>query len=171
MSRFANPAATESLTLPGGCQCPGAPHAEDVWVYRTELGEGEEQRAGAYGWTVGNGTYFDWEAARDKLIEIASVRWNVVDEAGPVPLTVARIRLLDGETRTAMAAAVDAAQDAYREKRLPNLPAAPSATGSLGSGSSNRATRRRASSTTPSSRRGAGQRTTSASSHPTSSPR
>lgn len=171
MSRFANPVATDSLTLPGGCQCPGTPHESDVWVYRTELGDGEEQRAGAYGWTVGNGTYFDWEAARDKLIEIASVRWNVVNDAGPVALSVANIKLLDEPTRQAMAKAVDDAQNAYRNSRLPNPPAAPSVTGSLGSGSSNRATRRRASSTTSSSRPAAGQQTTSGSSRPTSLPR
>lgn len=124
MSRFADPAATESLPLPGGCQCPGSPHAEDVWVYRTELGEGEEQRAGAYGWASTNGSYFDWEAARDKLIEIASVRWNVIGSDGAeMPLRVATIRLLDEPTRDAMARAVDTAQSKYRAP-LPNASAA-----------------------------------------------
>ena len=161
MSRFANPAATDTLDLPGGCQCPGTPHDVDRWTYRTELGDGEEQRAGAYGWTVGGGVYFDWEAARDKLIEIASIRWNVLNDAGPVPLNVGSIKLLDEPTRQAMAKAIDDAQTAYRQAKLPNPSAAPSVTGSPVSGFSNRATRRRASSTTPSSPHAAGQRRTS----------
>ena len=38
MSRFANPAATGVLTLPGGCQCPGTPHGSDWIRMRAELG-------------------------------------------------------------------------------------------------------------------------------------
>lgn len=125
--RFADPGATDTLNLPGGCLCPGTPHATDTWTYRLELGDGEEQRAGAYGWASTNGAYFDWEAARDKLIEIASVRWNLIDDEGPVPLRVDRIRLLNDATRNEMASAVDKAQTDYRAK-LPNGSAASSVT-------------------------------------------
>lgn len=168
MTRFADPTATDTLTLPGGCQCPGTPHEADVWVYRTELGDGDEQRAGSFGWSAGGGAYFDWEAARDKLIEIATVRWNVVGEGGaPVPVNVASVRLLDTETRQLMAAAVDTAQEAYRRARSPNPSAAQSVTGSPASGSPNRAQRRHPS-TTSSSRSAAGARKTSGSPIPAS---
>lgn len=124
--RFADTTATDVLELPGGCQCPGTPHDADRWVYRLELGDAEEKRAGAFGWATTNGSYFDWEAARDKLIEIASVRWNILDEQGdPVPLRVSAIRLLDEATRDAMAEAVDAAQSRFRAPP-PNASAAPS---------------------------------------------
>jgi hypothetical protein len=124
MSRFANPSASDVLELPGGCQCPGKPHDADRWVYRTELGEGEEKRAGAYGWASTNGSYFDWEAARDKLIEIASIRWNLVDEQNdPVPCRVATVRLLDEDTRDAMAKAVDDAVARFRAESPPNASA------------------------------------------------
>jgi hypothetical protein len=39
MSRFAAVEKTERWYLPGGCQCPGAPHEEGDWILiRVELG-------------------------------------------------------------------------------------------------------------------------------------
>lgn len=108
LSRFANPNRTDVLPL-GPCQCPGTPHTEgDIAVYRLELGSGEESRAGAYGWSITNGVYFDWEAARSKLIEIGVVRWNLLGPDGePMPVTVISAGLLDEKTRNAIAAKLD----------------------------------------------------------------
>jgi hypothetical protein len=98
MRRFANPNLTVDLSL-GPCQCPEQPHDEDIAVLRAELGAGEEGRVGAYGWSAANMQYFDWEAARSKLIEIGVVRWNLRDDDGPVPVNVTTAGLLDEATR------------------------------------------------------------------------
>lgn len=153
MSRFADPTATDVLPLPVvtgvdgkgqpilgvGCSCPPgkdgtAPHAQDVWVYRTELGDSIEKRAGAFGWAQTGGAYYDWVAAQDKLLELASVSWNLTDEQGePVPINTHTIARLDEHTREAMARVVDEAQSKYRAASLPNPSAEPSSPSTLGS--------------------------------------
>lgn len=141
MSRFADPSATAVLVLPGGCQCPGSPHEADEWTYRTELGDSEQKRAAIAGFDLDTAKV-DWIAAQDKLIEVASVRWNLVDDDGdPVELSVATIRLLDQATRDAMAEAVDAAVTAS-QKPLPNASAARSPSSSRASGGRTRTARK-----------------------------
>lgn len=105
-SRFANPNRTDDLTFP--CLCPENVHEQDVVVVRSELGDGEQARAGAAGWAATGGEYFDWEAARDKLIEIGVVRWSFLDGDGtPVPVSARSASLLDEATRNAIAAKLD----------------------------------------------------------------
>lgn len=134
-SRFANPNRTDVLSL-GPCQCPGAPHETgDFVIYRLELGSGEESRAGAYGWSVTNAAYFDWEAARSKLIEIGVVRWNLLGPDGQeMAVTADNAALLDAETRDLIAAKLD---EVTSPAPLPN-----------GSGARSRTTRRASASRT-----------------------
>lgn len=67
MSRFADPKATERLTL-GPCECPGKPHTEDWMDVRTELGA-EDALTLAQGNSV------------DALV-ILVVGWNLLDNDG-----------------------------------------------------------------------------------------
>ncbi len=142
LSRFANPNRTDVLSL-GPCQCPGKPHEQDEAVYRLELGGGEEARAGAFGWASTGGSYFDWEAARSKLIEIGVVRWNLLnDEGEPMPATAATAGLLDQETRDLIATKLD--EVTARNGPLPNASSARSRGSSRASASPSRTTRKRA---------------------------
>ena len=144
MSRFADPTAIETLSL-GPCQCPGTPHEEDVVIYRTELGDGEETAAGAAGWAATNGKYFDWEAARSKLLATGVMRWNLLGPSGELmPVTPTAMALLDATTRAAIGAAIDTAQAKARGDPLPNASAARSPAGSRVSGSPTRKTRTKA---------------------------
>lgn len=140
MSRFADPTRTATLDL-GECRCPGTPHERDEYVYRTELGDAEEGRAGAYGWASTAGRFFDWAAARAMLVaEIAGISWNLTGNDGePVPMRAETAILLDDATLSAMARAVDDAQTAFRSP-LPNASAAPSRATSRASGSRTRKT-------------------------------
>ena len=143
MSRFADPTATAVLDL-GECRCPGTPHDRDEYVYRTQLGDAEEGRTGAYGWATTGNRFFDWAAARAYLIaEVAGVSWNFMDTGPdalvPVPMRVETAALLDEQTLNAMAQAVDAAQSGYRAT-LPNASAGPSRDTSRATGSPTRRT-------------------------------
>jgi hypothetical protein len=141
MSRFADASAIETLTL-GPCQCPGTPHEEDVVIYRTALGAGEEDAAGAAGWAATNGKYFDWEAARSKLLATGVLRWNLLGPSGELmPVTPTAMALLDSVTRAAIGGVIDAAQTKARGDPLPNASAARSRAGSRASGSRTRTTR------------------------------
>ena len=135
-SRFANPNRVDTLPL-GPCQCPGTPHeAGDFAVYRMELGAGEEGRAGAYGWSMTGGAFFDWEAARSKLIEVGVVRWNLLGPDGErMDVTVANAALLDAATRDLITAKLD---EVTTPAPLPNA-----------SGARSRTTRRASASRTP----------------------
>ncbi len=138
MSRFADPRRTATLVLPGGCQCPGSPHADDEWTYRTELGDSEIKQAGARAATNEPGDLgINVILMQDLLLEVASVRWNLVDEAGAVPLDAKHLRLLDAGTRDAMLTALDEATSRTLSPP-PNRSAARSRNGSRASGSQTR---------------------------------
>lgn len=68
MSRFANPAATDILTLPGGCQCDGSPHASDWLRLRTELGAEDAAKVARGGSVV--------------ALLTLTVEWNLLDVDG-----------------------------------------------------------------------------------------
>ncbi len=135
MSRFADPRRTATLALPGGCQCPGSPHEDDEWTYRTELGNSEILQAGARAMLPEGGV--NVIAMQDVLLEVASVRWNLVDDAGAVPADAAHFRLLDETTRNAMLAALDEAT-AKTVAPVPNASGARSPNGSRASASRTR---------------------------------
>lgn len=91
MGRFAEP-TLERLVLPGGCQCPGTPHAEDeVWI-RRRLGASALARVGRA--ALEGAVQMDPFADRRRLALEAIVRWNVVwrnplladvPEGAPIP--------------------------------------------------------------------------------------
>lgn len=160
LGRVADPDATETLTLPGGCRCPGAPHADgDAAIYRTQLGAGERNAIKAAGWQAADMEYYDWEAANDAAIAKAVTSWTILTaepcwHAGkphgknePLPISRKSAALLDEPTRVALLEAIDGAAAAY-QARLPNASGAPSADSQQASASPNRATRRQRSSTT-----------------------
>lgn len=143
-SRFANPDRTDVLSL-GPCQCPGQPHEEDHVVHRVELGAGEEERAGTYGWSVTGWEYFDSTAARCKLVEIGVVRWNLLGPDGePMPVSVRSAALLDEETLNLITKKLDEVTARPRGGPSPNGSGARSVSGSPGSASRRRTTRKRA---------------------------
>lgn len=121
MGRFADPSRTATLALPGGCQCPGSPHAADEWEYRLELGDSEIKSAGIralIGRDAAGEALIDLALMQDLLLEAASVSWNLVDERGAiVPIRTQTLRLLDQSTRDAMLTALD---DATKAKADPN---------------------------------------------------
>lgn len=116
MGRFADPTRTATLVLPGGCQCPGTPHARDEWEYRLELGESELRSAGVralIGRDAAGEALIDLPLMQDLLIETASVAWNLVgDDGALVPIRPQTLRLLDETTRDAMLEALDETQKA-----------------------------------------------------------
>lgn len=133
--RFADPRRTATLALPGGCQCPGSPHEADEWVYRTELGDSEIKQAGARAATNEPGDLgINVILMQDLLLEVATVRWNLVDEAGAVPVTRTALGLLDAATRDAMLVALDEAT-ARTVAPVPNASGARSRNGSRASAS------------------------------------
>lgn len=139
-SRFANPNRTDVLSL-GPCQCPGTPHEQDEYVHRVELGAGEEQRAGDYGWAEGGYSTFLGSAAQNRLIEIAGIRWNLLGPEGEeMPLTAHSASLLDEETRTLILERLDSLTAG---KPLPKASSAPSRRSSRANGSGTRKTRTR----------------------------
>lgn len=116
-SRFANPNRTDVLPL-GPCQCPGTPHDDgDFAVYRQELGAGELERAGAYGWAAADYQYYDSAAARCKLIEIGVVRWNLLGPDGEeMPVNARSAALLDEATQSLIATRLD---EVTKPRKLP----------------------------------------------------
>lgn len=140
-SRFANPNRTDVLSL-GPCQCPGEPHADgDQVVYRVELGAGEEERAGTYGWSTTGWQYFDSAAARSKLVEIGVVRWNMLGPDGEdMAVTARNAALLDDATLALITAKLDEVT-ADNRRPLPNESGAPSRASTRASASRTRTTR------------------------------
>jgi hypothetical protein len=113
MSRFADPTAVDSFDV--ACPCPGTPHEQDTITYRLELGAGEVDSAGTFGWQRGlamAGTaYYDAAAAMSMLIRICVVRWTFVDAQGaPLDVTVRSADLLPEAIREALREKVNAAQ-------------------------------------------------------------
>lgn len=148
MSRFANPEAVDTLDL-GPCQCgPKSGHDRDEWVHRTEIGAGERGSAAAYGFQITNQTYYDFVAMKRKLIEIATVSWNLVDDDGkPVVPSVWNIGLLDDAALTAMIDRINAVTGADKEddepEPLPKASGDPSPAGTPETPSPTRTTRKR----------------------------
>ncbi len=159
-SRLADPSATTTEELPGGCRCPGKPHTVDTVTYRTELGSGERNSIRVAGWAATDLEYFDYEASNDAAIAKAVVRWTLTsaekcEHAGrphgkhePVPITRQTASLLDEETRLFILTKINEAFDAFMAASLPNESGAPSADSSPESASPTRPPRRRRSSTT-----------------------
>lgn len=160
LGRLADPDAVATISLPGGCRCPGAPHANgDTATYRTELGAGEVRAVKVAGWAAADGEYYDWEAANDVTIAKAVTNWTILSgkpcqhpgkphKAGePVPVTRAIASQLDEDTRTTLVSAINDAYNLY-QARLPNASGAPSADSSQESASPSPKTRRPSSSTT-----------------------
>lgn len=140
-SRFANPNRTDVLDL-GPCGCPGTPHESDQVVYRVELGAGEEERAGAYGWSVAGWQYFDSAAARCKLVEIGVVRWNLLGPDGEaMPVNARSAALLDEATLDLITAKLN--EVTAKPEPLPKASAARSAAGTPASRSPSPTIRKR----------------------------
>lgn len=135
--RFVDPTLIETLTFK--CPCVNTPHDEDTVVIRQEIGAGEEARAGAAGWAATEFAYYDFEAAKDKLISIVAVRWTFVDAQGdPLPVNQRSASLMPEDIRDAIAVKADEAASRARGKPLPNAPGVPSPRGSRGSASRTR---------------------------------
>ncbi|MHB8459109.1 MAG: hypothetical protein ACYDAK_05345 [Candidatus Limnocylindrales bacterium] len=137
LSRFADPTAVRTVTLPGGCRCPGTPHDADTATIRTELGSGEMNRGRTFGWQSSGMTYYDWEAANDWFIAYATTGWNLerADAKGhnePVPITRQMATLLDEETRQFLMIEINGGP----EKPTPQSDAPPNGSGRSSRGSS-----------------------------------
>lgn len=159
LGRIADPDAVATIDLPGGCRCPGRPHAVDKATYRTELGGGIEEAVRSAGFAAGEGLFFDQSAANDVTLARAVVSWTILSgkpcqhpgkphkASEPVPINRDTVSNLDLPTRHAILDAITEAWDAYKG-RLPNDSGDPSADTPQESGSPTRKTRRTASSTT-----------------------
>lgn len=149
LGRLADPRATTTDELPGGCRCPGTPHGVDTVTYRTELGSGERNSIRVAGWAATDYAYYDFEAANDAAIAKTVVDWTLI---GPtkerVEISRQTASLLDETTRVFILERINAAFEAFIQVSLPNGSGAPSAALSSASASPNRETRRRHSSTT-----------------------
>ena len=141
VSRFADENAVRTVTLPGGCRCPGTPHEADTATIRTELGSGEINRARAHGWQSARMAYYDWESANDFFIELATIEWTIersgVDAKGrprnePVPVTRRMASLLDEETRHFLLTEINGGP----EEPAPRSAAPPNGSGRSSRGSS-----------------------------------
>lgn len=84
MSRFADPTAVDTFEV--ACPCPGTPHEQDKITHRTEIGAGELESVGQFGWQRGMATtgisFYDEAAAMSMLIQKAVIRWTFVDANG-----------------------------------------------------------------------------------------
>ena len=119
MSRFADREATGLLTLPGGCQCPGTPHASDWLRLRTELGAEEVVRL----------------AKADSIgaLGMLVVEWNLLDNDGTLaPLDRDHFQALFAENFGPLDEWIETN---VRVGSLPNAPAARSPRSSRASGS------------------------------------
>jgi hypothetical protein len=114
MSRFANPAATDLLTLPGGCQCPGEPHGSDWIRMRTELGAHDYLRVRTEGSIV--------------ALLILAVEWNLLDHDGSTaPINLGTCGRLFDDNFEPMNEWIESH---VRVVTLPKAPDAPSRNGS-----------------------------------------
>lgn len=118
MSRFANPEATERLTL-GPCVCPGTPHDEDWMDLRSEFGAEDVLKI----------------ARMDSLdvLGLLIVRWNLFDNDGSTaPVDRKHINLIFADTFNLLDSWVT---KHVRVTTVPNASGAPSRNGSRGSAS------------------------------------
>lgn len=145
MSRFADPTAVDTFEVE--CPCPGAPHEHDTITHRTELGSGEVESAGAFGWQRGlalTGTaFYDSAAGLSMLIRIAVIRWSFTGaDGGPLDISVRAADLLPDAIRDALRVRVSEAQD-WEAGLAPKASAAPSPRGTRANASPTRTTRKR----------------------------
>lgn len=133
--RFANPKAVTTVTLPGACRCPGAPHDADTAVVRTEIGDGELAALEPAGWARSPGPYYSHPAFVTELIAYATLGWTIAGPADPdtgertmVPVEYASVVLLDAPARDALIEAINGAYAARNHvaETLPNGSGAPS---------------------------------------------
>lgn len=123
MSRF--PTDRVTVALPGGCQCPGQPHAQDEAYLLPRLTfEGGAAAEAVLAAAIGRG---DTEAVARPLVraylEHQVTGWNLTGEAGaPLPYSSALL-LSDWEVARVVG---DAADDLYSEALLAPLLAAAS---------------------------------------------
>jgi hypothetical protein len=144
VSRFADPNAVDTFEV--ACPCPGTPHDEDTITHRTELGAGELESVGQYGWQRGNSQdfgFYDEAAAMSFLVTKAVTRWTLVDGEGKgLPITIRNAELLPGAIRSELRSRLEAAAEWEAGGPAPNAPGVPS-----------RSTSRASASRTPTSRR------------------
>ena len=74
--RFADPTATEVLTVPG-CYCPAGIHKSETITYRTELGAGEWESINAAGLMAGDGEWIDYGVSNSASIAKSVVDWTL----------------------------------------------------------------------------------------------
>lgn len=142
--RFADPNAVDTFEV--ACPCPGTPHEVDRVTHRTQLGSGEIESAGAFGWQRGLASagvaWYDSAAALSMLIHTAVVRWTFTDaDAEPLPVTVRAAELLPESIRDRLRAVTNDAQSWEQDGPDPNSSGAPSPNTSRASASRPRATR------------------------------
>lgn len=143
IGRFADEHATTTIDFPGGCRCPGTPHAVDQAVIRTELGDGEIKAVITAGLQATGMEYLDWEAGNDYAIARFTLSWNLLMpgpvEKGkptviPAPITAKMASLLDEASRQVLLKAINE----WREKQgvaLPKASGEPSPASSRAKGS------------------------------------
>jgi hypothetical protein len=112
VSRFADPNAVDTFEV--ACPCPGTPHEQDKITHRTELGAGELESVGQYGWQRGMSaagtSFYDESAAMSMLVQKAVVRWSFTDSDGDaMPVNVRTADLLPESIRSALRERLEAA--------------------------------------------------------------
>lgn len=137
MSRFVETATAEFI-FPGGCQCPGKPHEQDVAVVRTQLGASAKARVGRA--ELEGAVRLDPLAAHRQLVLEAVESWNLLRQVEgenegeqlivAVPINEATIELLD-ESLVPLAEFIDE----HTRGSPPNASGAPSRESSRGSAS------------------------------------
>ena len=122
--RFADPTATEVLTVPG-CHCPAGNHKSETITYRTQLGAGEWESINAAGLMAADGEYIDYGVANSTAIAKSVVHWTLAtNEACFHPnkphgkhelLAISKrtAALLDDTIRQAILGAIQKAQAAF----------------------------------------------------------
>jgi hypothetical protein len=114
--RFADPAAVDTFEV--ACPCPGMPHEVDTITHRTELGSGELESVGQYGWQRGSAQdfgFYDESAAMSMLIVKAVTHWTLVDgvdkdgKPAPRPVTIRTAELLPSSIRAELRARLELA--------------------------------------------------------------
>jgi hypothetical protein len=124
MSRFADPAAVDTFEV--ACPCPGMPHEQDTITHRTELGSGELESIGQYGWQRGNAQdfgFYDEAAAMSLLITKAVTHWTLVGPDGKaMPVTIRNAELLPGTIRSELRERLESAAnwDDKEDGQVPN---------------------------------------------------
>ena len=133
MSRAADPFATTTGTLPGGCQCPGAPHEADTAVIRWSLGASALARIGRaeLDGAVNLDPMAGYRQTVVETIESWNLLWLAPAEDGkerkpvPIPITPATVAELDVDTLKFLAETADGL--IQNAGTLPNDSGAPSA--------------------------------------------